>query len=596
MIIKAMHGSNQKFKEFSLKAKRIPNDFFGGGIAYFTDDKKVALTYSKAMTARYGGEEHLYQVELSLDKIFDVDKVYTGADLQKFWAYIKPEAFARGAGLLKLGVDKYHLISKLQDGTVTVMGNDVFRGLSQGNVDSSGAEKILKKLGYDGLRYNGGDNMSAGRHNVYLPYNLQDIKITNVFKVNRKIIVEEVRIPSIGHLTFSRDLLPQINDQAEFMDHLSLMGITNEPMELGQPGDFKATQQDGFSLPKIKELIGTYGSGQGDLNPILVSSDDYILDGHHRWAALWNRGEPVPFYRLNAPILELIRIAADFTDTGAVDAIMSESFSPYESSLEEALGGSRQWDVLYHHFDARKGISFWREDNILAKWTHDIHMTHVNALKTKATGMGYGVTKNRVDGTSLTRNIHLTYNDHEKKWILELDRKKLRDNNKLHVIDADVVAGQYSPHLPKEKLSPTDTARGRNQEYWTKGGGMADDFAEEFLEGDLPNLHRYLRAIWIKGPLASPDIAFSRERIFYDMLAKYVIDYNIPVKYYPTGKDATEDLLEWAGDESDVESMSSKYAASKGQNLSDPFNDKLRMSRVVMNMRKSINITGTNKL
>jgi hypothetical protein len=331
MYISVFHGSNAKFKEFAAKSKRVENDFFGGGIAYFTDDQKVALTYSRAMTYRYGGEEYLYKVDLNLDKVFDVDTIYSGAELQKFFAYIKVEAFARGAGLLKLGTDKYSVISALELGHFTLTGHDVFKGLSQGNVNSSGAEKILMKLGYDGLRYNGGDNMSAGKHNVYMPYYANDITIRNTFKVNRRVIAESLSMPELGGMTFSRDLLPQIVDQDEFLDHLTLLGIEHSKVALNA-ADVKATQSDGFNMDKVAKMMKAT-----NLKPVLVSSDHFILDGHHRWIAAHNQKHTFKALEIAAPILELIRIAADFYNTTYADYIMSEEFAPYHDTTDIAI-------------------------------------------------------------------------------------------------------------------------------------------------------------------------------------------------------------------------------------------------------------------
>ena len=72
-----------------------------------------------------------------------------------------------------------------------------------------------------------------------------------------------------------------------------------------------------------------------------------------------------------------------------------------------------------------------------------------------------------------------------------------RDTNKIHVIDADVVAGKYSPHAiakgfkSDRDLVPYDaTARGRAEDYYINKSGLSNEFAEEYLEGDLPNLKK----------------------------------------------------------------------------------------------------------
>jgi len=180
MKLKLFHGSNAKFAEFSNKAKRILNDNYGGGIAYFTDTSAVALTYAKSMTRKYGGTEYIYHVELDLGNIFDVDYIFTKSELTKLLGSIKPEAFARGAGLLKGDADKYKVLASLELGNLKMSGEEVFKGLSNGYVQSNAAESVLKDLGYDGLRYNGGVNMSAPRHNVYIAYYAKNVRILDI--------------------------------------------------------------------------------------------------------------------------------------------------------------------------------------------------------------------------------------------------------------------------------------------------------------------------------------------------------------------------------------------------------------------------------
>ena len=71
------HGSNAKFPKFDQNKSRIVNDFYGGGVAYFTDNLEVAKTYARAMFRSRGGGEYVYKVELTLDKVFDVDHMFS---------------------------------------------------------------------------------------------------------------------------------------------------------------------------------------------------------------------------------------------------------------------------------------------------------------------------------------------------------------------------------------------------------------------------------------------------------------------------------------------------------------------------------------
>lgn len=174
---KVYHGSGSRFKEFSQSKARIPNDFYGGGIAYFTSDLKVAITYAKSMAKKSKGEPLIYTTEIKIRKLFDVDDIFT----EKTLTDILPddiEGFARGAGLLKLNSDQYVVMGNLKAGKVKLTGDQVFKGLSKGMNTTAKAREHLIKKGYDGLRYNGGLNMGmATKHDVYLIYNVKNVKI-----------------------------------------------------------------------------------------------------------------------------------------------------------------------------------------------------------------------------------------------------------------------------------------------------------------------------------------------------------------------------------------------------------------------------------
>lgn len=549
-IIDAFHGSNIRFKEFSVKAKRVPNDFFGGGVAYFTDDKKVALTYSRAMTYRYGGEEHLYAVQLNMRNVFDVDKIFSGEELKAFFKYIKVEEFARGAGLLKAGgEEKYTVLAKLSGGHMELSGKDIFRGLSSGMVNSSKAEDILKKMGFDGLRYNGGDNMGAGKHNVYLPYYISGIKIVNVFKVNRKLIKEEAQIPPIGHMSFPRDMLPQIKNQNEFLAHI--LNFFDVQLERTNPMNLKATQLDGFDVDKIKSIMK-----ERKLDPVIASSvDNQILDGHHRWAAAWNNNKDIDVYFVDAPILELIRVAASFYKTKNEQEWMSEGFDILNEGLNH--------QVLYHFMNSVKLKNCLGSNKLEARWDHVIPDISYPGNSSSVSDFPEDK-KRKVIGTSLTRNKNLDFAGYS--YVFELDRKKIRDTNKLHVIDADVTFSKINPH--QSRLDH------RTRNLYKQTPESSTQFAEEYLEGDLYPLHKYLRSIMLKFPLTKDGIENDYAGWIIKYLANYSIRYNIPIKQLQTEKDITEDIIEKAMKHND-EPIDSRVPYDLG--------------RVIVNMRKSIN-------
>jgi len=186
--VDAYHGSGKKFSKFEQRHARIQHDHMGGGVGYFTSDKHVGMSYAKHM-AKYHKTDtpYLYHTKLKMHNVFDVDHHFHGDKLKHVLPDEKHhEDFARGAGLLKLGTDKYDVLSKLKHGHVKLSGHDVFRGLERAHGGTGNAREHLIKKGYDGLRYNGGENMQTKKHDVYIPYKADSIHINKVSRIVKK--------------------------------------------------------------------------------------------------------------------------------------------------------------------------------------------------------------------------------------------------------------------------------------------------------------------------------------------------------------------------------------------------------------------------
>lgn len=179
--ITVYHGTSFSFDAFSQGSARTKNDYYGGGIAYFTDSREIASQYAKASTVLSKFTRKLiYTVQLTFNKLFDVNDKFSGKELLKFIGS-NVEQFARAAGLLKLGVDKYQVLADLKSGRMELTGDDIFRGLSYGMKDVNKTAKKLQSMGYDCLRYNGGATKYGSiKHNVYVPYKQENIQIIGV--------------------------------------------------------------------------------------------------------------------------------------------------------------------------------------------------------------------------------------------------------------------------------------------------------------------------------------------------------------------------------------------------------------------------------
>lgn len=114
--------------------------------------------------------------------------------------------------------------------------------------------------------------------------------------------------PESGTLSVPRAEMPQIKAEhrGAMTNFMNARGVSHAAEEV--PADSLRPTQAEFSPAKVRQALGYTG---GDRS-ILVSSDNYVLDGHHQWLAKRQAGEPVKVIRLNAPIRQLIALAHEF--------------------------------------------------------------------------------------------------------------------------------------------------------------------------------------------------------------------------------------------------------------------------------------------
>jgi len=182
--VNVYHGSGRHFTKFDQRHARLVNDFYGGGIGYFTDNHEVSKTYAKTM-AKETGTPVVYHTSLSMNNVFDIDHKFKGKKLQKLLPK-DTRKFAMHSGLLHAGNSEHEnsILGNLERGDTELTGHQLFWGLSEGGVKTAAARNHLIKHGYDGLRYNGGVNMNMKtRHNVYIPYNADSAEIHKVEKL-----------------------------------------------------------------------------------------------------------------------------------------------------------------------------------------------------------------------------------------------------------------------------------------------------------------------------------------------------------------------------------------------------------------------------
>jgi hypothetical protein len=117
-----------------------------------------------------------------------------------------------------------------------------------------------------------------------------------------------IEIPKIG-MTFSRILMPQINDKIAFIKNIRDSGVSYKEEKV-DPNSLKSTQSE-FDKEKIAAMMI---DPKSDKNQVIISNDNYVLDGHHRWIVAFNKKQKVNVLRVDLPILELMILAKSFQE------------------------------------------------------------------------------------------------------------------------------------------------------------------------------------------------------------------------------------------------------------------------------------------
>ena len=116
-------------------------------------------------------------------------------------------------------------------------------------------------------------------------------------------------------LGVKRKEMPQIKtaDYPEFIEYLENNGARFRS-ETIPAADLKAMQKEFSDAGILKQLEKNLRDGP-NTKAVIASSDDYILDGHHRWLVALNTGSDLNVYRVNMPAWKLYDLVNDFEKT-----------------------------------------------------------------------------------------------------------------------------------------------------------------------------------------------------------------------------------------------------------------------------------------
>lgn len=131
-----------------------------------------------------------------------------------------------------------------------------------------------------------------------------------------------------GTLAIPRAEMPQIKAEhrGAMVNFLNARDIAHSEEEI-EAGALKPSQAE-FSPSKVEKAKQYEGGNRA----ILISADNYVVDGHHQWLAARDKGETVRAIRLDAPIRDVLRAALEFpsseTAGGATDTAPTEQNTP----------------------------------------------------------------------------------------------------------------------------------------------------------------------------------------------------------------------------------------------------------------------------
>lgn len=119
-----------------------------------------------------------------------------------------------------------------------------------------------------------------------------------------------------GSLGITRERMPQIDGEQveEFLTWMRYRGFGVWSDRI-PAANLKPTQQE-LNTEKVQSMIKTMPLNELQKH-VIISQDNYLMDGHHRWAAILvtNPGADINVWRVNLPITELLTKANEFYGT-----------------------------------------------------------------------------------------------------------------------------------------------------------------------------------------------------------------------------------------------------------------------------------------
>jgi ribosomal protein S18 acetylase RimI-like enzyme len=186
---------------------------------------------------------------------------------------------------------------------------------------------------------------------INMNFKAHDGEQATIFKLTKNNMQETIKKPHPKDtLGVKRHEMPQVHSShyPELLKYLASHGGKFKTYEVSANA-LKSVQGE-FSDAGVERMIQQKkdGAGSNHRKPIIISSDNYIIDGHHRWLAAWNQDLPVLAMQVSLPVKQLLKLVKDFKHTTYKDiyeapAKTDSKFSVMELALME--GGHNIEDI-----------------------------------------------------------------------------------------------------------------------------------------------------------------------------------------------------------------------------------------------------------
>lgn len=127
-------------------------------------------------------------------------------------------------------------------------------------------------------------------------------------------------------LTYARKEMPQVGASRTFVQYMKNNGVDSIRQKI-DPSQLRSSQME-FDRSKVEGLKEKPSS-----NPIVVSNDGYVLDGHHRWLADSEMGRKCDSYVVDLSILDLLHKAKHYTAMELKEEITRKQLAPMLDSF-----------------------------------------------------------------------------------------------------------------------------------------------------------------------------------------------------------------------------------------------------------------------